>query len=43
MRLIWRFFNGLTTIKGTFIFQGALLEFHIKEFHIKEFHIKKPP
>ena len=29
MRPIWRFFDGLTTIKETLIFQGALLEFHI--------------
>ncbi len=29
MKRIWRFFDGLTTIKETFIFQGALLEFHI--------------
>jgi len=29
MRRIWRFFDGLTTIKETLIFQGALLEFHI--------------
>ena len=26
-----RFFDGLTTIKETFIFQGALLEFYIKK------------
>ncbi len=26
-----RFFDGLTTSKETFIFQGALLEFYIKK------------
>ena len=32
MMLIWRFFNGLTTIKETLIFQGTLLEFLINIF-----------